>query len=241
MTVMVSPPLACAYPDYVFDLEVDEPTARPDPDDLVSATPPQPPRTFSRTRNMVEANLSHTFAADAPSHRSAWKKHLEQGTSMFDSIRRTSDTTSEEDSVGSLLATSMPVAIALKRRTGLPPMEPKTSLTDRQILVPPLRAAMRNPGIGNALGLSPSRPSRGTRRTSKTTRSASASRERDQLASFKQDPGAVFESLADDAVESDEEDQGTLRESKTFMPPHEVIKREEGRQPDVGWRSMAES
>ena len=63
-------------PDYVFDFDMDDAAPQVDPDEPVSWTPPQPPRTFSRTRNMVEANLSHTFAADAPSHRSAWKRHL---------------------------------------------------------------------------------------------------------------------------------------------------------------------
>ncbi|ORX38595.1 hypothetical protein BD324DRAFT_649953 [Kockovaella imperatae] len=243
--------------DYVFDFDMDDSAPQDDPDDLVSATPPQPPRTFSRTRNMVEANLSRTFAADAPSHRSAWKRHLERGTSMFDSIRRPTEYSANDDDMSdnsiSQLATSMPVAIALnpsRRRQGeLPPRERKTSLTDREgILVPPLRVAMREMGISktNALGLSPSNPGRSSRSPQRAkgsiVRSASVSREREQATSFKLDPGAVFESLADDADEDDEadgEDEGTLRDSK-FIPPHELIRKEEGKQgPEVGWRSLA--
>lgn len=222
----------------MFDFELD---------DGASASNPSVPipkydqdKAISRTRNMIEDNLSRTFAADAPSHRAAWKK-FERNQSIVHSLRRT--TTDSDGSVSnseyadeasiSKLATSVPVGInirksAMKRRTELPPMERKTSLSDREgILVPPLMAAMRQRGIGaNSLGLSANDGQTGlsgrtpTREDAgRSSRTASASREREQARSYAGDPGAAFESMADEAVDSDEGDgeddhEGTLRDSR---------------------------
>ena len=217
--------------DYVFDFEVEE----SDPSNEV----PAPHRDISRTRDMIEANLSTTFAADAPSHRAAWR--VQGVTSSLWAIpknRTDSDDglASEDEGAISKLAQSMPMNIALKQSAKtnqtLPAMERKTSWSDRQELVPPLRAAMRQQGVSPTTGSSLGNTAR------RTNRNASVSRERDGK-SYQQDPGAVFESLADEAGEDEEEDeQGTLRESG-FVPPHVAARRQSnGDGPEVGWRSL---
>jgi len=230
--------------EYVFDFELDDTK-----NGSASTSPPK--RDISRSRNMVEANLSKTFAADAPSHRAAWRV-IEESSSIYASLRRTSTDslgTYSDESAISKLAMSMPMNIAMvrprKTKVELPEMERKTSLSEREgYMVPPLIGAMRQRGLGpNALGLSPARSSRedGTR---KPSRSASVSRDRDQVRSYAADPGAVFESLADEAVDADEEEddggEGTLRESG-FVPPHVLAGRRESKEgnADVGWRSLA--
>ncbi|WVF72737.1 hypothetical protein IAT40_007555 [Kwoniella sp. CBS 6097] len=244
--------------DTVFEMEMDDAlapvTRRKEP--ATSPTGGLAHLPISRTRNMVEANLSHTFAADAPSHRAAWRR-IEENGSMYGTLRRGSSSDDGEEGEGedesniSKLAMSMPMAIHLpKSRTKeVPEFERKTSLSERKgVLVPPLLKAMRERGIpqANSLGLTPSRGRRsideGLRQT---TRSASVSREREQVKSYSQDPGAVFESLADedegaeDDDEEDEEDQGTLRDKKGFVPPHVLARKNDKQQaPDVGWRSM---
>lgn len=126
-------------------------------------------------------------------------------------------------------------------------MERKTSLSEKDgVLVPPLMAAMRERGVGgNSLGLDVPPPRRGRKETApirKTSRSASVSRERDQAMSYTADPGAALETLGDEEEDSDEEEEvgGTLRDSKTFIPPH-LIGRKESRDGEVGWRSMVAS
>lgn len=200
---------------------------------------------------MVEANLSKTFAADAPSHRAAWRV-IEESSSIYASLRRTSTDslgTYSDESAISKLAMSMPMNIAMvrpkKAKAELPEMERKTSLSEREgFLVPPLIGAMRQRGLGpNALGLSPARPSQedGVRRSS---RSASVSRDREQARSYAADPGAVFESMADEVIDGDEDDdganEGTLRESG-FIPPHVLAGRRGSKEgnSESGWRSLA--
>ncbi|OCF42736.1 hypothetical protein I317_03467 [Kwoniella heveanensis CBS 569] len=243
--------------DTVFDMEMDDATVpvprRQEPEASPKGGLAHLP--ISRTRNMVEANLSHTFAADAPSHRAAWRR-IEENGSMYGTLRRGSSSSDDEvetvdESSISKLAMSMPMAIHLpKSRTKeVPEFERKTSLSERKgVLVPPLLKAMRERGVpqANSLGLTPSRGRSsiddGLR---KTSRSASVSREREQVKSYSQDPGAVFESLADDgeedegAEEEEEEEQGTLRDNKGFVPPHVLArKNDKQQQPDLGWRSM---
>ena len=214
-----------------------------------------PPRNISRTRNIVEENLSRTFAADAPSHRAAWRR-FEERRSIVASLRKPSPdsyTEENEEAAISKLATSVPVNITFTppSRRGLPglAMERKTSLNEREgILVPSLLAAMRERGItSNALGLlaSADRPTRVESSRTRGSRSASVSREREQAKSYSADPGAVFESMADEDEEdeSDEEEGqgGTLRDNRTFVPPHVIARRESNKdgKPEIGWRSMA--
>lgn len=212
----------------MFDFELDE------------KGPKSPPtRDISRTRNDYEASLSRTYAADAPSHRHGWKRLVRDG-SLHAPMRRTSTySIGEDESNISKLAMSMPMEIALKAQrkpSVLPPMERKTSWSDRAEFVPPLLTAMRQRGIEpqNSLGLSPARPTR-DEMPRKTSRSASVSRERDQARTYSQDPGAVFESLAD-AVEDDEEED----QEGTFVPPHVLAGRSsQDGGPEVGWRSLA--
>nr|GFD59719.1 hypothetical protein [Tanacetum cinerariifolium] len=73
--------------EYVFDFELeDEELSEEDPDDPIKADI-EPRKSLMRQSNMVEANLSRTFAADAPSHRGAWRK-IQQGSTMYDAVRR---------------------------------------------------------------------------------------------------------------------------------------------------------
>lgn len=67
--------------DYVFDFELED--RPPEPVDTV---PFSLPHSSAGSRNMLEANLSHTFAADLPSHRAAWRR-IEQNGSMYEALR----------------------------------------------------------------------------------------------------------------------------------------------------------
>ncbi|RXK40252.1 hypothetical protein M231_02526 [Tremella mesenterica] len=245
----VDKPLIDDDEEYVFDLELDDsPSSSPTDDPDSSPRPFSPPHTVSRTRNMVEANLSETFAANAPSHRAAWRQQSRRSSYMNTQQSLSSSSTSnsaeeeQEEEMISKLATSMPVSIIMPPRR-LPPKERKTSLSDRQgILVPPLIIAMRERGIqpqpqsesneGERIG-------RGNR-ISVGPRSASASREREKNKGYGADPGPMFESLADEGSDGEEEEMGTLRDNRNFIPPHVIARRESMEVPDVGWRSMAD-
>ena len=143
-------------------------------------------RTMKENTQLVERKLIQLMAADAPSHRSAWRNDtqklwqaLGQTTNRTfispSTSRRTrdrandSDDSDEEDENNtSLFATSMPVRIAIPKESGMPKeLEPKTSLVDRKgMLVPPLKNAMRRAGssdsdsssIKRAAGTSTGRP-----------------------------------------------------------------------------------
>ncbi|WVR07443.1 hypothetical protein IAU60_004484 [Kwoniella sp. DSM 27419] len=227
--------------DTVFEMEMDDGPAKESQSKADSASDPVNDLPASRSKDLVEANLSRTFAADAPSHRAAWKRISEKG-SMYATLRRGSNTSdTDEDPVDessiSKLAMSMPMAIHLPkaktRKAEVPEFERKTSLSERQgLLVPPLLKAMRERGMPQdvKLGVTPSRgrpeAAESMRRTS---RQESVSREREQVKSYAADPGAVFESLADegdDDEEGDAEDGGTLRDTRGFMPPHVLARKE---------------
>lgn len=226
--------------EYVFDFELEDEDKKVPSGQAKSGSPPK--RDVSRFRNMFEESLSKTYAADAPSHRRGWKMAVQDG-SLYAPMRRTSTDSlggdSDESSI-SKLAMSMPMEIALKTQrkpSVLPAMERKTSWSDRPEFVPPLLGAMRQRGIGqqNSLGLSPARPSRGEM-PRKTSRSASVSRERETARTYSQDPGAVFESMADGA----EDDEDGEEQEGTFVPPHVIARRaSQDGGPEVGWRSLA--
>lgn len=165
-----------------------------------------------------------------------------------------------DESKISKLATSVPIGIGFPGGRGAPrlapplPLERKTSLSDREgALVPSLIAAMKQRGVdipASAMQandrMSRSRVASG-QSLRRASRSGSASRDRDRdrdhARSYAQDPGAVFESLADTVKEEDEDaedlDEGTLRESR-FLPPHVIARKESMGERDVGWRSMAD-
>jgi hypothetical protein len=233
--------LADVHLDYVFDFELEEA-----PETVVS----EPPK-----HDMIEANLSRTLAADAPSHRSAWKTSRGH-VSMLSALRRETSETEEEPgpeaATFSKLATSVPVNISMPRKKAQPsilPMERKTSLSDKgDILVPSLIAAMRQRGVASGQvedGAQSPRVSRfdprhPTQQERRRSRSASITREREGARSYAADPGAVFETLADEDEETQEEgeDEGTLREER-FVPPHIVVRREDRQAgAEVGWRSL---
>jgi len=81
-----------------------------------------------------------------------------------------------------------------------------------------------------------------TQRRSSRSTSTSRERERENIRTYSQDPGAVFETLADEDASDDETDEegGTLRDSRTFVPPHVLARKESQAEPDVGWRSLAD-
>ncbi|WWC63246.1 uncharacterized protein I303_105846 [Kwoniella dejecticola CBS 10117] len=246
--------------DTVFDMEMDDHQSAQPEENTLSPAERLAQLPISRTRNIVEANLSRTFAADAPSHRAAWKK-IEENGSMYATLRRGSgssddDVVVEDESKISKLAMSMPMAIHLPKsrikHEAISELERKTSLSDKHgILVPPLLKAMRQRGIsseenslGLGLGIPRGRPA-GNEPLRKTSRSASVSREREQVQSYKNDPGALYESLGDEDDDEDngaEEEEGTLRDNKGFIPPHVLARKNDKEQlPDVGWRSMVSS
>lgn len=162
----------------------------------------------------------------------------------------------------SALATSMPIFINMPNRPDIrqprstaemPAMEHKTSLRERgSVLVPSLLAAMRERGIqspGDSESAGPSAPRQvsGSFAQRRNSRSVSGTRDRERVKQFKADPGAVFEAMADDVADEEEddgageaagEDSGTLRDSRTFVPPHVLARKESLNSKDVGWRSM---
>ncbi|WVN90216.1 uncharacterized protein L203_105452 [Cryptococcus depauperatus CBS 7841] len=235
---------------YVFDFELEGQLEAPIPIDPYAISHLPSHHSEERQRNLLEANLSHTFAADLPSHRAAWHR-IEQNGSMYEALRRERPTNAvtddnEDESRISKLATSVPIAINPIRigRANTPVVfERKTSLADRQgILMPPLKAAMREKHalpLSGSLGFPSIRGRLATERQS--PRSASRSRERERLKSYTADPGPIFEALGD-AVPDEEEESGTMS-AKMFIPPHVLARREESRAnegvPEVGWRSMA--
>jgi hypothetical protein len=119
---------------------------------------------------LVEKKLIQLMAADAPSHRSAWRNDtqklwqaLGQTTNRSfispSTAKRTldrnddsSDDEEDDENKTSLFATSMPVRIVMPRESGVPKeLEPKTSLVDRKgMLVPPLKNAMRRAGSSDS-------------------------------------------------------------------------------------------
>lgn len=200
-------------------METDTPSA---PTDLPEQERPKSHRE-ARIWSMLDDNLSRTFAAEAPSHRAAWSKFEGQ----MSSVLHRSESDDEDDSPAasaSALARSMPINIAMKPRKPGPEYQIKTSVSDREgVVVPNLIRAMRE------------RP--GRRRGS-----AALGREREQVMSYAADPGAVFESLAEASIDSDEDDEdttgGARRKNGAFVPPHVLAQKKE-KQPEVGWRSLA--
>lgn len=197
-------------------METDTPTTAPE---LPEQERPKSHRE-ARIWSMLDDNLSRTFAAEAPSHRAAWSKFEGQ----MSSVLHRSDSDDDDDSPAtSALARSMPINIAMKPRKTSAEYQIKTSVSDREgVVVPNLIRAMRE------------RP--GRRRGS-----AALGREREQVMSYAADPGAVFESLAEASIDSDDDEDttgGARRKNGQFVPPHVLAAKKE-KQPEVGWRSLA--
>lgn len=103
--------------------------------------------------DLVERRLVEMHAADAPSHRAAWRGNkdkmrsvlVQQTRPMVDSMISGSGIDDLPETETSIYASSMPINIVSPRdMSRLTRYEPKTSLTEREgIMVPPLRAAMR--------------------------------------------------------------------------------------------------
>lgn len=197
-------------------METDTPTSAP----LLPEQERPKSHREARIWSMLDDNLSRTFAAEAPSHRAAWSKFEGQ----MSSVLHRSDSDDDDDSpASSALARSMPINIAMKPRKPGAEYQIKTSVSDREgVVVPNLIRVMRE------------RP--GRRRGS-----AALGREREQVMSYAADPGAVFESLAEANIDSDDEEDttgGAARKNGQFVPPHVLAAKKE-KQPEVGWRSLA--
>lgn len=115
--------------------------------------------------------------------------------------------------------------------TTLEPLERKTSLSDRQMYVPPLRPAMRSASSSTASSSSASKtsdlpPSRSTA-AQPPPPSSSASYAYSQSVGASMDPGPMFD-----------EDDGESESSSGFVAPH--LKALEGARSGeaVGWASM---
>ncbi|GMK59142.1 hypothetical protein CspeluHIS016_0701570 [Cutaneotrichosporon spelunceum] len=216
----------------VFDFDTDVPAAEP------AVLPPED-ASEHRIRNVVEENLSRTFAADAPSHRAAWRR-LQSGERMSSVLRR-HQTDKDEEEEGDeeqppveSLARSMPVTIVMPQREA--PVQFKTSLTDRGgVVVPHLLHAMRL-GSGPTSSEENTPPAAAGQRMPRNSiafvgslrdaaiggvrrGSRSGDREREAAKTYGADPGAVFEALAEVAVDSEDED------SDRFVPPHVLAAR----------------
>jgi hypothetical protein len=200
---------------------------------------------------MVEDNLSRTFAAEAPSHRAAWRAVEERGlTSVLRRSPRHDDDDDDDEvdeSPADAFARSVPITITKPVRAIAPQLERKTSLTDRNgMLVPGLIGAMRERGLDRSAprpivgSLAKATPVR------RGSRSASGEREREQVKSYAADPGAVFESLAESAVSDDDDeddDKLPLPTNGKFVPPHVLAQRaadkDKGIARESGWGSLA--
>lgn len=203
-----------------------------------ATSPAHPSLASSRAKQDFADILTSSYASQMPAHRiAARRKQVGKLPQLFNPhLRRNMSYDGEEENL-SKLATSVPLAIVSPSRParGPHPLERKTSLTEREgVLVPPLRQAMRKTSIAvpttsnSILGLVTSRERRGSR-------SASASRERDNVRTFNVDPGPVFETLADEVEEEETDDD---LEEGTFVPPHVLARKESKQTQDVGWRSM---
>lgn len=202
--------------DYVFDMETDADGEAP-----VKVPQPEVKAPNRPVRTMVEDNLSRTFAADAPSHRAAWRA-VEAKDLVW---RREAREDGDETDTSSAFARSVPINVIKPRRVESP-LQRKTSLTEREgRMVPSLIDAMRERGVDSqghartaprAIAGSIGKPvTTGVRRSS---RSASGDRERELVKSFAADPGAMFESLAEGVVDEEEEETA-------FVPPHVLAQR----------------
>jgi hypothetical protein len=236
--------------------------------ETAAPAPASPPRSKrgQKTIDILASNLSRTYAADAPSHRAAWRQIQDKilhAPSDSDEDDESVPSTSSAEPLKGNMAMSMPVDIVMpkhrviaKGKSNGPRLERKTSLTEKRgIMVPPLRAAMRP---DNTLGLSMDGTAgprngdgqgEGQRGVASRSKSVSREREEEQMREFNGDPGAALELLAKTGEdEGDERDAkgvddgvvpGTLVERKGFVPPH-VLARRVSAQVDVGWRSMAD-
>lgn len=126
-----------------------------------------------RNTELVENKLIDLVAADAPSHRAAWrnnKDQLWQALGRYQSrpfgsapkrvrsnenLDGAADVKEMDTSSSDYLATSMPIQIQMPRRQNSANyvLEPKTSLVERPgVLVPPLRAVIRTPTSSSSIG-----------------------------------------------------------------------------------------
>ncbi|KAJ9123036.1 hypothetical protein QFC22_001225 [Naganishia vaughanmartiniae] len=173
---------SCLTIDAVFDFEEhDAPSIIPeleiahqDPRPLEGSTPDhERVEAMRRNTELVENKLIDLVAADAPSHRAAWRNNkdqlwqalgrytsrpLESATKRIrsdDNFAVEKETEEVDTSETAYLATSVPIQIQMPRRQNSANyvLEPKTSLVERPgVLVPPLRAVMRIPTSSSSIG-----------------------------------------------------------------------------------------
>ncbi|KAL7423437.1 hypothetical protein Q5752_001017 [Cryptotrichosporon argae] len=253
--------------DYVFDFDMADIASAAGAGSGAVAQPAPHAPVRPRPRNVVESELSRTFAADAPSHRAAWRR-LEDSGDLYSALRRgpaagrghDDDDGDDDDDAVAAFATSMPVDIARPRRAATTaatttgpnadvPRQRKTSFTaadDTGRLVPALLGAMRERPAPNSLGLTVAAPAP-ARRTSDAagqagtrtpTRRARTSHSREREAA----PAYTRDAGAVFEVFADADGvdapESDDDDADGFVPPHVLARRESDRL-DVGWRSLA--
>ncbi|KAJ9093701.1 hypothetical protein QFC21_006297 [Naganishia friedmannii] len=167
--------------DAVFDFEDhDTPSSIHEPEIAhqgsipLEGSTPDPERIEAMRRNteLVENKLIDLVAADAPSHRAAWRNNKDQlwqalgrfqprafnaaapkRTRSNENLDGAPEANEADASETNYLATSVPIQIQMPRRQNSANyvLEPKTSLVERPgVLVPPLRA--RTPTTSSSIG-----------------------------------------------------------------------------------------
>jgi len=212
-------------PLYTLDGRSIHPVSASSPSPARAPSAERPPRTRANDEdeeNRVVVSMRRLTAADLPSHRASYKDSAANGVrkwAMYGRVAnaRSPASSTDPDEVAYQGGQSLPIPLAFPPSASLmtTPLERKTSLTDRQIYVPPLRPAMRSAGSST---------------TSSKAASAASSPPRaqtySQSAGASMDPGPLFD-----------EDDGS-ETSSAFVAPH-LKALEGGRSGDaVGWASM---
>lgn len=165
--------------DAVFDFEEHDTPIDP-PEVGIAAQPPVPlegstpdadkVEAMRRNTELVENKLIDMMAADAPSHRAAWRNNKDQLWQALgrypsrpfssgaakrdhsgDDVRVVTDDEETPSWGTTLLGTSAPIQIQRPvKPTAKYALEPKTSLVERPgVMVPALKSAMRTPSSGS--------------------------------------------------------------------------------------------
>jgi hypothetical protein len=217
----------------VFDLDPDPPREDDADESLpINTEPPPPPSKITvvadakPTPPPVEAQFRKLVAADAPSHRSAWKDG--QGWEIYSkrysrASSKWSGDSESSDGAGTVevsqFAISLPIKIGPMLWKDQGDLEPKTSLVDKRgVLVPPLRTgALPVTGPG----------------------SVATSAKRDMGLSKSIDPGPAL-AIPDEDEEEEVDLVADLDENEHSRRTALKILQTQSYVPDAGmWRSMA--
>ncbi len=229
-----------------------------------SARTPSSLAELKKDKENIENKLSDLVAADAPSHRAAWKNNKQKiwqvmGRTSSRRMESGDDDGGEYDS--SVYASSMPINIVKVQEQSetVFDLETKTSLRERPgILVPPLKPAVRQEQ-GEGVDGVVSTPTMPSNPPMTRIRSRSESISRSPSTNRRPDPGAAIANASTggyslreqripsggadpgpalEAMSDDEGDEDDVVGGKSFVPPH--VRAEGGESMgEAGWRSMA--